>query len=110
MAPTESTLLHTFLLPPAPLPTILPLKSFTDLFPPSAQKNPAIRTLYRNLQHARALITDTVAQNIEVESRRGDFQRRNVVRTRRRAERERNGGDEEVLLENAVRIFYSFIL
>lgn len=100
MAPTEATILSTFLLPPSSLPTIITLKGFTDLFPRSQQSSPKIRSLYRDLQHQRARVTDSVTRNIAAEVKRGNVQRRAVVRTRRAAEN--HGGDDEVEIERAV--------
>ncbi|KAH8811742.1 Cnl2/NKP2 family protein-domain-containing protein [Xylogone sp. PMI_703] len=101
MAPTEATILSTFLLPPAPLPTIITLKSFTELFPRSQQSSPQIRSLYRDLQHQRAHITDNVTRNITEEVKRGNVQRRAVVRARRSAERA-GDEDDEVEIERAL--------
>ncbi|RQM05316.1 hypothetical protein DH86_00001853, partial [Scytalidium sp. 3C] len=100
MAPTEATILSTFLLPPSSLPTIITLKGFTDLFPRSQQSSPKIRSLYRDLQHQRARVTDSVTRNIAAEVKRGNVQRRAVVRTRRAAEN--HGGDDEVEIERAL--------
>lgn len=100
MAPTEATILSTFLLPPAPLPSIISLKAFTELFPRSQQSSPQIRTLYRDLQHQRAQIADAVAHNIATETKRGNAQRRAVVKARRAAAREEQ--DDEVDIESAV--------
>lgn len=100
MAPTEATILSTFLLPPAPLPAILSLKTFTDFFPKAQQSSPVIRLLYRDLQHQRARLTDTVTRNIAAEVKRGIVQRRAVVQARRTAERDEV--DDEVDVETAV--------
>lgn len=100
MPPTETTILSTFLLPPSPLPTILSLKAFTDLFPRAQQSSPQIRALYRDLQHQRAQLTDAVSRSIAMEVKRGAAQRRAVVRARRAAGREEQ--DDEVDIENAV--------
>jgi centromere-localized protein 2 len=100
MPPTEQTILSTFLLAPAPLPTILPLAQFIALFPRSEQSSPEIQRLYRSLQHRRALLTDDVAQNIEDEVKRGNAQRRAVARLRRAEER--GGIDDEIVIENTV--------
>ncbi|CZR53202.1 uncharacterized protein PAC_03080 [Phialocephala subalpina] len=100
MAPTESTILSTFLLPPAPLPAIITLKAFTELFPRSQQSLPQVKTLYRDLQQQRARLTDAVGRNIAAEVKRGNAQRRVVVRTRREAEKE--GQDDEADVENAL--------
>ncbi|KAH8687544.1 Cnl2/NKP2 family protein-domain-containing protein [Tricladium varicosporioides] len=100
MAPTEATILATFLLPPAPLPAIISLKAFTELFPRSQQSSPGIRALYRDLQHQRSRLTDTVGRSIVTETKRGYAQRRAVVRERRQAEKE--GQDDEIDVENTL--------
>ncbi|KAL2071477.1 hypothetical protein VTL71DRAFT_12712 [Oculimacula yallundae] len=100
MAPTEATILSTFLLSPAPLPTIISLKAFTELFPRSQQSSPQIKALYRDLQHQRARLTDTVTRNIGAEVKRGNGQRRAVIRARREAEKEDQ--DDEVDIERAL--------
>jgi centromere-localized protein 2 len=100
MPPTEATLLSAFLLPPAPLPAIITLKSFIQLFPKSQQSSPQVKALYRDLQNQRARITDAVAKNIIAEVKRGNMQRRAVVRARREAEKEEQ--DDEVAVETAV--------
>jgi len=100
MAATEQTILMSFLLAPSSLTTVLTFQSFQAAFPRAQQSSPEIKRLYRALQHRRALITDTVAQNIDDEVERGNSQRRAVVRARRAAERQEP--DEEVAVENAV--------
>ncbi|KAH8796541.1 Cnl2/NKP2 family protein-domain-containing protein [Hyaloscypha finlandica] len=100
MPPTEATLLSAFLLPPAPLPAIITLKSFTQLFPKSQQSSPQVKALYRDLQNQRARITDAVAKNIIAEVKRGNAQRRAVVRARREAEKEEQ--DDDVAVETAL--------
>lgn len=100
MTPTETTILATFLLPPAPLPSFISLKAFTELFPKTQQSSPQIRRLYRDLQHQRARLTDAVTQNIAIEVKRGHVQRRAVARTRRTAAGEEQ--DDEVDIESAV--------
>lgn len=100
MPPTEATLLSAFLLPPAPLPAIITLKSFTQLFPKSQQSSTQVKTLYRDVQNQRARITDAVAKNIVAEVKRGNAQKRAVVRARREAEKEEQ--DDEVDVETAV--------
>ena len=100
MAPTEATILTTFLLPPAPLPSIISLKAFTELFPKSQQSSPQVKALYRDLQHQRARLIDDVERNIAAEIKRGNAQRRAVVRARREAEKEEQ--DDEVDVETAV--------
>ena len=98
--PTESTILSTFLLQPASLPTIMTLKSFTDLFPRPQQSSPQIKKLYRDLQHQRARVLDKIASNIDKEVQRGMEQRRQVIRQRRRDQMEEQ--DDEAYVENAV--------
>ncbi|KAI9644266.1 hypothetical protein NHQ30_007621 [Ciborinia camelliae] len=100
MPPTEHTILANFLLPPAPLPTIISLQSFTNLFPRSQQSSPAIRTLYRDLQHQRAQLVDTVTAEIEREVRRGKALERAVIRGRRADEKVAQ--DDEVDIERAL--------
>ncbi|PQE27940.1 cnl2 nkp2 family protein [Rutstroemia sp. NJR-2017a BBW] len=90
--PTEQHLLSTFLLPPAPLPSIISLSSFTALFPPSAQSSPLVRLLYRHLQHQRNQLLDTVSQAIDDEVQRGNAMRRAVGRVRRADAR----GDDDI--------------
>jgi centromere-localized protein 2 len=99
MPPTESTILSTFLLPPAPLPALISLKAFTDLFPRAHHSSPHIRSLYRALQHQRAQLADAVAHNIATETKRGTAQRRAVLRARRIP---RDAPDDEVDIEHAV--------
>lgn len=100
MAPTEQTILTAFLLAPSSLTTIFTFQSFQALFPRTQQSSPEVKRLYRALQHRRALVTDSVAQNIDDEVERGNSQRRAVVRARRAAEKQEP--DEEVAVENAV--------
>lgn len=100
MAPTEATILSSFLLPPTPLPAIISLKGFMELFPRAQQSSLQVRLLYRHLQHQRAKLTDAVAHNIAAEVRRGYAQRRAVVKARISAEREEQ--DDEVDIENAL--------
>lgn len=100
MAPTEATILTNFLLPPALLPSIITLKAFIELFPRAQQSSPQIKVLYRDLQHQRARLADNVGRNIATELKRGNVERREVIRARRIAEREEP--DDEVEVENAV--------
>lgn len=88
MAPTESKILANFLLSPAALPNIISLTKFTDLFPKAQRLNPQIGLLYRELQHIRALDTDEVQRNITQEVKRGERQRRDVAKARRKVDRE----------------------
>lgn len=84
MSETEQTILSKFLLLPAPLPSIILLENFTDLFPRSQRSNPQIKHLYLELQGLRSLDIENVRRNISREVKRGERQRRQVVKTRRR--------------------------
>jgi len=86
MAPSESSILRNFLLPPAPLPVALPFEQFKDLFPRSLQSNPKIRELYQELQSQRAIDIDDVKRNIEAEVKKGELQRREIARVRRKSQ------------------------
>lgn len=88
MPPTESAILANFLLLPAALPSAITLTKFTDLFPKAQRANPQIGLLYRELQLSRALDTDQVQRNIAQEAKRGERQRREVVKARRKVDRE----------------------
>ncbi|OJZ87584.1 hypothetical protein ASPFODRAFT_59978 [Aspergillus luchuensis CBS 106.47] len=85
MAPTESSILGNFLLSPAPLPTIMSLQQFTELFPKRLRSHPHIRALYRELQELRENDMDLVNGNIDKEVRQGETQkaelRKSVTKT-----------------------------
>lgn len=86
MTPSESSILRNFLLPPAPLPVALPFEQFKNLFPRSLQANPGLVTLYRDLHHQRAIDMDDVKRNIEAEVKKGELQRREVLRARKKSQ------------------------
>lgn len=86
MPPSESSILRGFLLPPAPLPVALPFEQFKGLFPRPLQSNPKLQDLYRELQRQRAIDIDDVKRNIEVEVKKGEQQRREVIRARRKSQ------------------------
>lgn len=75
MAPSEESILSNFLLSPAPLPTVLSLQKFTDLFPRRLRNHPHIRTLYRELQQVREQDMDQVNGNIDQEIQQGERQK-----------------------------------
>ncbi|KAK2748856.1 hypothetical protein FQN55_003998 [Onygenales sp. PD_40] len=75
MAPSEESIWTNFLLSPSPLPTIISLEKFTELFPKRLQSHPQIRVLYRELQHIRSQDIDLVRENIDKEIRRGERQK-----------------------------------
>lgn len=82
MAVTESTLLSSFLLPPASLSVSLSLLQFTELFPKARQSDAVIPVLYRELQQQRAQEIARVRQNIASEAKRGEAQQRQIRRVR----------------------------
>lgn len=84
MAPTESSILSNFLLPPAPLPQVITLEEFTALFPRRYQSSAQVEAIYREYQHQRAIDTDDVKRNIASEVHRGEKYKREVARTRHR--------------------------
>ncbi|KAJ6090396.1 hypothetical protein N7486_009211 [Penicillium sp. IBT 16267x] len=75
MAPSEESILSNFLLTPAPLPTVLSLQKFTELFPKRLRNHPHIRALYRELQQTREHDMDQVNENIDTEIHQGDRQK-----------------------------------
>jgi len=103
MAPTEAKIYSNFLLPPASLPSSNSLKDFTALFPRKDQSSPQIRILYRDLQHLRARLTDAVANEIDVEVKKGNRQRRAVLKSRRNDGRVED--DDEAAIEAAVSLY-----
>ncbi|KAK2756317.1 cnl2 nkp2 family protein [Colletotrichum kahawae] len=100
MAPTESAILHNYLTAPAQLPSVISLEEFTELFPKAQRTNPQIRLLYRDLQHQRRALVDTVTENIAVEEKRGKYIRRDIAIARRKAANE--DADQELEIERAV--------
>src|SRR5215469_3093371 len=110
MAPSESSILRNFLLPPAPLPVALPFDQFKDLFPRSLQANPEVVALYRELQHQRAIDMDDVKRNIETEVKKGELQRREVLRARKKSqEAEMKDKDQRELVMEAEVFSFSYI-
>ncbi|OQE43028.1 hypothetical protein PENCOP_c003G01883 [Penicillium coprophilum] len=75
MAPSEESILSNFLLSPAPLPTIMSLQKFTELFPKRLRSHPHIRTMYRELQQVREQDMDRVNESIDNEIKQGEMQR-----------------------------------
>ena len=85
MSQTEAGLLSDFLLAPAPFPSIISLQNFTDLFPRPQRSNPQIKHLYRDLHEKRALDIEHMKRNIAREVKRGEKQKRHIVKARRRS-------------------------
>lgn len=83
MAPSEESILSNFLLSPAPLPTVISLQKFTELFPRRLRGHPHIRTLYRELQQVREHDMDRVNENIDQEIRQGERQKAELRKARR---------------------------
>lgn len=75
MTPSEESILANFLLSPAPLPSVISLEKFADLFPKKLRSHPQVRTLYRELQHIRAQDIALVKENIEREIKNGEKQK-----------------------------------
>lgn len=75
MAPSEEFILGNFLLSPAPLPTVMSLQKFTELFPKRLRSHPHIRALYRELQQVREHDMDRVSANIDQQLKQGELQR-----------------------------------
>lgn len=82
MAPhtTETSILQSYLLPPASLPNIMSFSQFQQLFPASARTHPHIKTLYRDLQFLRSVDADVVRENIDTETRKSAGIRREMLR------------------------------
>lgn len=77
---TETSILQSYLLPPASLSNILSFSQFQQLFPASNRSHPHIKTLYRDLQFLRSVDADVVRENIEAESRKSTGIRRDMLR------------------------------
>ena len=72
--PSESQILHSYLLHPSPLPTILPYTTFLSLLAKSSSVHNThaidLRRLYRDLQFQRDVTIDDVRRRIENECAR----------------------------------------
>jgi hypothetical protein len=76
--PTEHDILHQTLVVPSALPSIISMNEFAALFPAAFRDHSQVAALYRALQYQRALDTDHVRENIELEVQRGQKQRRGL--------------------------------
>jgi centromere-localized protein 2 len=93
---SESTLLKSFLLSPAPLPQSLTIEQFTELFPARHQGDATIPSLYRELQQQRAQDIGDVMRNINAEIAQSEKQKRLIRRGRKRwYESDLEGFDEK---------------
>ncbi|KAI9931319.1 hypothetical protein AWENTII_004569 [Aspergillus wentii] len=85
MAPSEESILSNFLLSSAPLPTVISLQQFTELFPKRLRSHPHIKVLYRELQELREQDMNQVNGNIDTERQQGERQkaelRRSIMKT-----------------------------
>lgn len=107
--PSESDILTSYLLQPAPLPSITTFGQFALLFPRALHNSSQLRSLYRDLQAQRNVVVDAVAASIQDEVKRGVATRKEVLRQKREAERDDMDG--EVEMERAVSLFpYTLIL
>jgi len=89
MAPTEKSILKSFLLQKASLRDVLTLAEFSTYFPASKRSSPLVRNLYRDLQSQRNRICESVLKQIKLECRLGDS-----VIAKSRAAQERNRKSE----------------
>lgn len=82
MAPhlSETSILQSYLLPPASLSNIMSFSQFQQLFPASNRSHPHIKTLYRDLQFLRSVDADVVRENIGVEVQKSAGLRRELLR------------------------------
>lgn len=94
MAPSEESILSNFLLSPAPLPTVLSLQKFTELFPKRLRNHPHIRALYRELQQVREHDMDRVNENIDRELQQGEQQKAELRKATLAAGVEANGDEQ----------------
>ncbi|KAJ5489693.1 hypothetical protein N7539_004583 [Penicillium diatomitis] len=105
MAPSEEFILSNFLLAPAPLPTVMSLQKFTELFPRRLRAHPHIRTLYRELQQIREHDMDRVNENIDQELKLGERQKAELRKAIRAAGVEAATADEQREMEVDLQLF-----
>ena len=72
MAPTEESILRSFLLSKSGLRDVVTLAEFTSFFPPSKRNSPLVRRLYRDLQGQRNAICEGVSKQINMERNMGE--------------------------------------
>ncbi|KAJ5585538.1 uncharacterized protein N7459_005338 [Penicillium hispanicum] len=105
MAPSEESILSNFLLSPAPLPTVLSLQKFTELFPKRLRNHPHIRTLYRELQQVREHDMDRVNENIDQEIQQGERQKAELRKASLTAGVEAANEDEQREMDLDIHLF-----
>ena len=91
MAPTEESILRSFLLSKSGLRDVVTLSEFTSFFPPSKRSSPLVRQLYRDLQGQRNAICESVSKQINMECRMGA----RLIASRRATRADVNGSGEE---------------
>ncbi|CAG8042330.1 unnamed protein product [Penicillium salamii] len=105
MAPTEESILENFLLAPAPLPTVMSLQKFTEMFPKRLRSHPHIRTLYRELQQVREQDMDRVNENIDSEINQGEQQRADLRKATQAPGVEASNAEEQREMDLDVHLF-----
>lgn len=103
MAPSEETILRSFLLQKAGLRDVITLAEFSAYFPPSKRSSPLVRQLYRDIQSQQNAICESVLKQINLECRLGD-----TSIAKKRAAREANA--ESVATENEMDLQVGFRL
>ena len=102
MAPTEESILRSFLLQKAGLRDAITLAEFSSYFPSSKRSSPLVRQLFRDLQTQRNAVCDSVLKQINLECRMGD----NLI-AKKRAERDTaaaGSSGNETGLDSGVRL------
>jgi len=98
MAPSEESILQSFLLQKAALRDVLTMAEFTTFFPPSKRSSPLVRSLYRDLQSQRNAVCESVLKQVHLECRFGDNL---IAQARARRQIHRSDG-EGALVENSL--------
>ncbi|KAL6238156.1 hypothetical protein BDW75DRAFT_202113 [Aspergillus navahoensis] len=107
MAPSETSILSSFLLSAASLPQIISLKQFTGLFPKRLRSHPHIRVLYRELQQLREQDMDMVNENIDKEVRQGDRQKADLRKSIAKTGVDDSGSNDQREMDMDVHLFGS---
>lgn len=99
MPSQEAAILSDFLLAPASLNSFLTLEEFTNILPRSHRENPAVKSLYRELQRLRNEDIEAVRANIADEVKKSRPLKRQCVRARRQDDHSAVAGLDPVALE-----------
>lgn len=97
MPAKEASLLADYLLAPAALRTFMTLDQFSEIFPRSQQENPAIESLYHELQRLRREDMEEVRANIAAEVKKSRRLQREVAVARRQDDHKAAGVDPVAL-------------